>query len=432
MWLNSVTNAGLELLKRESKAGDANDVVALCHELLSSRGEAMGTALAQRVLRAYSDSGEAGRRDFFQALLVAFGPDDALLAETIEAYQRAPSAKLAGQLHECSEPRRQELLRRINMAPGGTHALVKMREDLLREIKADSALATVDGDFRHLMRSWFNRGFLRCEQIDWHTPAAILEKLMNYEAVHPMAGWEDLRRRLASDRRCFAFFHPSMSDEPLIFIEVALTRGVATSVQRLLTEEVDGDAEKVADTAIFYSISDCQAGLKGITLGNFLIKQVVMELQRELPTLQYFITLSPMPGFRRWLNAQRDRFSEDLQKMLVAIDESQAVTEEQGGLLAALGAYYLYEAKRHEQPVDPVARFHLRNGAAIAQVNAEADTSLKGREQSLGLMVNYRYSLGKVEERHETFVNYGHIHGGSLFMDQLALSRQVLGPVANS
>jgi malonyl-CoA decarboxylase len=300
------------------------------------------------------------------------------------------------------------------MAPDGTWTLVELRRQLLKILPIHPEFIPIDADFKHLMASWFNRGFLRLQRIDWQSPAGMLEKLMAYEAVHPMSGWDDLRRRLASDRRCFTFFHPVMEDEPLIFVEVALTQGLADSVQTILTADVDHDAQQVADTAIFYSISDCQAGLKGISFGNFLIKQVVMELQRELPNLHAFATLSPMPGFLPWLRQQpHEVLSAGGIDVLSACGEGAAhladLSDDLAKWLTQKAAEYLYLAKRGAAPLDPVARFHLRNGASIERLNWLGDTSAKGLSQALCFMVNYRYELGCVEARHEAFVNEGRI-----------------------
>nr|WP_304504158.1 malonyl-CoA decarboxylase [Aestuariicella albida] len=388
-------------------------VEQLCDDLLSSKGEALGTALACSVAEAFNAMNERERLDFFHLLAERYGASKDKVEQAIAHYQTNKTSANLHALHRCSEPPRQELFRRINMAPGGTQTLVHLREYLLPLLTDYPEFVAIETDLHHLMTSWFNRGFLRLERIDWHTPAFILEKLITYEAVHEMSGWEDLRRRLADDRRCFAFFHPAMEHEPLIFVEVALCQGLAESVQKILSAEVDPGLQAQADTAIFYSISDCQAGLKGISFGNFLIKQVVMELQQELPNLQHFATLSPIPGFCRWLHAQIeanklseqqlraiDGFDQPIQEACQSRDSAEACA-----VLMPLCAEYLYRAKRGSKPLDPVSRFHLRNGASIGQLNWNGDTSAKGMRQSAGIMVNYTYNLGLVEERHEDYVN---------------------------
>ncbi|MDJ0686054.1 MAG: malonyl-CoA decarboxylase family protein [Alphaproteobacteria bacterium] len=316
----------------------------------------------------------------------------------IAAAERVKSGESAAMaaLKDSVEPPRQELFRRINAAPRGTARLVKMRRNLLRLLRADKSLSPIDSDLRHLLRSWFNRGFLVPERIDWNSSATILEKIIAYEAVHAIDTWDALRERLAPpDRRCFAFFHPAMPDEPLIFVEVALTRGLATSIQSVLQTPRDALKAEDADTAIFYSISNCQAGLAGVSFGAFLIKQVASDLKAELPNLRTFATLSPVPGFSKWV-AERGIAQEAL-----TFDSEQ---------MRAAAATYLARAKgRGGRPRDPVARFHLGNGAALHQINVDADLSAKGVAQSHGVMVNYLYELDLVESRHEAFVEKGEL-----------------------
>ncbi len=277
----------------------------LASALLSERGEASGAAIARELQTALRGLEPEDRLAFYRFLTGNFLPAETRLRAAAEAYLADPTPERATEVSEAAEPTRQELLRRMNMSPGGTASLVAMRRDLLGHLRDDPSLKPLDYDLRHLLGSWFNRGFLELRRIDWQTPAAVLDKIIAYEAVHEIQGWEDLRRRLAPDRRCFGFFHPALPGEPLIFVEVALTQGLAASVQPLLAREGDEAAERAreraADTAIFYSISNCQDGLRGISFGNFLIKQVVEELKAELPGLVRFSTLSPVPGFRRWL-----------------------------------------------------------------------------------------------------------------------------------
>jgi len=293
-----------------------------------------------------------------------------------------------------------------------------MRQDLLRLLPAHPELQAVDADFEHLLRSWFNRGFLELQRIDWRTPAILLEKLFEYEAVHEIRGWADMRRRLEADRRCFAFFHPALPDEPLIFVEVALLTALADSIDSLL----DGDSPSLdpsrATTAIFYSISNCQDGLRGISFGSFLIKQVVAELAAELPRLRTFATLSPVPGFRHWLveaitGDGQGLIPEEIE-LLGALDTAgwhrqSAEAKPFEGLLVRLCARYLLEAKAGGKPVDSVARFHLGNGASIERVNWLADTSPKGLKESAGIMVNYAYRPKRIEHNHEEYVNRGRV-----------------------
>ena len=288
------------------------------------------------------------------------------------------------------EPARLQLIRRLNQTHDATAKLVAMREDLIRFLPEHPDLGKLNVDFKHLFASWFNRGFLVLRPINWSSPAHILEKIITYESVHEIENWDDLRRRLQpDDRRCFAFFHPAMPDEPLIFVEVALTKGTPNSIQSVLLENRDAMAAEKADTAAFYSISNCQAGLAGISFGNSLIKTVVQHLLRELPQIRNFVTLSPIPGLVKWLR-ETGNFDAD------ATAETHM----------KLAAHYLLNAKHHRgQPHDPVARFHLNNGALVGAVHANADKSKNGMAQSCGVMVNYRYDLSRISENHEAFAN---------------------------
>jgi malonyl-CoA decarboxylase len=276
-----------------------------------------------------------------------------------------------------------------------------MRRLLLKKITASPHWRVIDADLMHLLRSWFNRGFLRLERIDWRTSAIVLEKLIQYEAVHAIQGWRDLRRRLESDRRCFAFFHPQLPDEPIIFIEVALTRGMSAHVQPLLDLKSPVAMPANADCAMFYSITNCQEGLRGISFGNLLIKQVAEELKREFPHLRRFATLSPVPGLRRWLDRAGDR--ELLKKIEDPAWHLGEVPEALQKQLTRLCAYYLLHAKQGEEPLDPVARFHLGNGASLERLNWMGDSSEQGMARSAGLMVNYVYWLAEVERNHQRY-----------------------------
>ena len=302
-------------------------------------------------------------------------------------------------LSKAAEPGRQELLRRLNQPMGATAGIVAMRVDLLRILKDNPQLARTDHDFAHLLRSWFNRGFLVLKAINWDTPARILDKIVTYEAVHQINDLDDLRRRLyPPDRRCFAFFHPAMPDEPLIFVEVALTKAIPGSVTKLLSEGRTPLEAEDAKVAVFYSISNCQKGLSGISFGNQLIKQVVAELSLAFPQLQDFVTLSPIPGLNRWLATQTD--DPEHGHVATAILEKHAAPKD----VRAMAARYLMLAKRDDgMPLDPVARFHLGNGAEIYNIHADADTSANGIAQSSGAMVNYLYDLSRTQRRHEDY-----------------------------
>jgi malonyl-CoA decarboxylase len=396
---------------------DLQHAEQLANSLLSQRGEASGAAIARElhdVLRVFAAE---DRLNFQRFLATDFAPDATALRAAAEAYLSQPSAEAAASLAQAADPPRQELLRRMNMAPGGTGALVAMRKEIAGRLRDEPALRLLDSDLKHLLSSWFNRGFLELRRIDWQSPAAVLEKLIAYEAVHEINGWDDLRRRLAPDRRCFAFFHPALPDDPLIFVEVALVQGLAGAVQPLLVQDDDDDAarERVsrADTAIFYSISNCQDGLRGISFGNFLIKQVVEELKSELPHLTRFSTLSPVPGFRRWL-AKRAAATNDPAVAALARTETGADWLDTAKTDASLKqmilrvcATYLTRHASAEDRADPVARFHLGNGARLERINWLGNTAPRGIQESFGIMVNYLYDVETIERNHEAFVNDG-------------------------
>jgi len=392
------------------------DLLTLAEALLSERGESSGVALAEQLLSSYAALPEDERLSFLSALAGRFGADQARLNRAIDRYRADPSPANGIELHAAAEPRRQELIRRLNLAPGATERLVHMREDILRGLVTYPELGTVDADFLHLFSSWFNRGFLVLQRMDWHTPARILERIIRYEAVHEITSWDDLRRRIdPEDRRCFAFFHPTLEGEPLIFVEVALSEGTPGAIAPLLAERRQVTPAKRADTAVFYSISNCQDGLRGVPLGNFLIKQVVEELRRELPSLKNFVTLSPVPGFMRWLRREREAKRSTLaaadRAALAAMDsdrwheQAAAVRSLKPILNAAIARYFLEARDGNGRPLDPVARFHLNNGARLERINWLGDVSVKGLEQGAGFMVNYLYDLARIERNHEAFAN---------------------------
>lgn len=369
-------------------------------------------------------------------------PDETTLRQAAQNYLEAPSPERATQLSKAADPPRQELLRRLNMADGATATLVAMRKELRSYLRTEPDLWPLEYDLHHLLFSWFNRGFLKLRRIDWQTPAATLEKLITYEAVHEIQGWDDLRRRLAADRRCFGFFHPSLPGEPLIFVEVALVKGLATSIDALVGKQYDEkiahENESLADTAIFYSISNCQDGLRGISFGNFLIKQVVAELNKELPQITRFATLSPIPGFRRWM---KKYFFEQRTPALIELlqdEEKQAIREADGKqtedaidalshlldsddwwkddvkikalhqpLVRLCAAYLTTPQESDLTPTDPVARFHLRNGARLEAINWLGNMTPHAIEQSFGLMTNYLYEPNEIEANHEAFEHDG-------------------------
>ncbi|WP_325435041.1 malonyl-CoA decarboxylase [Pseudomonas nitroreducens] len=410
--LQSISERGRQLLEsREPAPGNAQALAQACRKLISGHGEASGVALARQVLCAYRDCPEEQQKAFFDTLLMDFAPPHDALAEACQRYLDDPSSANTTQLFEASEPPRQELFRRLNQAPGGTAELIAMRRRLLGELKGKPELAAVDHDLQHLLASWFNRGFLVLRRIDWSTPASILEKIIKYEAVHAIKDWDDLRSRLQpADRRCFAFFHPALAEEPLIFVEVALTRAMPGAIADILEPATDVQPAEEPDTAVFYSISNCQDGLRGISFGNFLIKQVVEELAREIPGLRQYVTLSPVPGFRRWLDGLGDdpqlgAAAAELLKALKPDAPPPPRTEQP--LLALAAEYFLHAKNGAGLPLDPVARFHLGNGARLERLNWRGDLSASGLRQAAGLMVNYRYELRQIEKNHEAYANQG-------------------------
>jgi malonyl-CoA decarboxylase len=381
------------------------ELLSQCNALLAESGEYASMAIAGEALAGYQALDEAARERFFDILSREYSPPPDTVSRVATAYAQDPSPENLESLQQVVEPQRQELFRRLNMAAGGTATLVEMRKTLLKGLRAHPDWKVIDADLRHLLRSWFNRGFLRMERIDWHTSAMVLEKLIDYEAVHAIRGWWDLRRRLEHDRRCFAFFHPQLPNEPIIFIEVALTRGMSAQVQPLLDKGEPVGSPLSADCAMFYSITNCQEGLRGISFGNLLIKQVAEELKREFPHLRRFATLSPIPGFRSWLD--KVRLEGDNQALLARVADPAwhlgEASEELQKLLMRLCAYYLVRAKHGKEPLDPVARFHLGNGAALERLNWLGDTSEQGMARSAGLMVNYVYWLAELERNHEAY-----------------------------
>ncbi len=390
-----------------------------CEALLSNLGEATGLARSKEILDAFEDLDQTQKLDFFQTLCRDFGVDNQALKQALDAWQKEPNDEHTRNIHFASEPRSQELVRRLNLAPGGTAALVSLREDLILHMKKEPELSALDQDIRHLFSSWFNRGFLRLERIDWSTSANILEKIIAYEAVHEIQGWDDLRRRVAAqDRRLYAFFHPSLVDDPLIFVEVALTSEMPDTIGTILAEDRQDLNLQEATTAVFYSISNCQAGLRGISFGNFLIKQVVEELKRELPNLKRFVTMSPVPGLRRWAHAGSE-LAQQHQGVINALDQETSLFQPefmaaQQDALSKLAACYLLDAKnKKDRPYDPVSNFHLGNGARLQQINLWADRSERGQSNSWGVMVNYEYDLAYIEKNHEAFLCEGVISASS-------------------
>ena len=417
-------------------SGDADETLeAQMRACLAARGgEVSARNRAARLARSYLDLDEAGRLEFLLTL-ARFDSDPATVGTAYDALNAATDpgerATTTAALRQALEPPRVRLLTQFSSIPDGCKFLVDLRAFLMRARGEDKLLAALDADLRGLLAAWFDIGFLEMRRIDWTSPAALLEKLIDYEAVHAIRSWSDMKNRLDSDRRCYAFFHPRMPGEPLIFVEVALVRGLAGSIQALLDEDAPVLDPRAADTAIFYSISNCQRGLAGISFGNFLIKRVAEELSAEFRNLKTFATLSPIPGFRRWLDqalaAERSELITDeeatsLMSARPAETGSRAlaaVLAEPGWwrdvalrktaepVLSRLCARYLLQEGRGKRALDPVAHFHLSNGARIERMNMEGDTSDKGGRESATLMVNYLYDLARIEDWHEDYAGEG-------------------------
>lgn len=416
--LVSIAEQGRQLLPRSlSRSAPADGIEELARALLSGRGEASGVAIASAILARYRALAPHERRAFLAFLARTMQPDPLAVERAASAYLANPDPATVAALQQAVESPRQEFFRRLNLAPGATAQIVAMRRDLIEA--GEESLSLLDRDLMHLLSSWFNRGFLVLRRIDWQTPAAILEKIIAYEAVHEIQGWDDLRRRLdPADRRCFAFFHPSLIDEPLIFVEVALTDDMPDDIHSLLREAPkNGDAGREPTTAVFYSISNCQEGLRGISFGSFLIKQVVEELVKERSSLKSFVTLSPVPQFAHWLRQVREDEASPLvapaeRERLHVLDDpawiGTAASEALRPLLLRLAAHYFLNVKNEDgYPLDPVARFHLGNGARLERINWHGDISAKGLREAHGLMCNYRYEPRDIEKNHEAYENEG-------------------------
>ena len=414
-------------------APEDGSLTELCSAVVGGRGEAAERRAARGLLARFEAAPVEERLDFFELLAERYDIDAEHVERAARRYGEVSNAEHLAILMDSVEPQRQQLLRLLNQAPGATVRLVRMRECLLALVDEHPSLARIDLDFRHLFRSWFNRGFLVLREIDWSTPANVLEKIIAYEAVHAIGSWAELRARLEPpDRRCFAFFHPAMPDEPLIFVEVALTHQTPATVSEVIEPERVPLSLEDVDTAVFYSISNCQRGLAGVSFGNFLIKQVAAELAHELPRLSVFRTLSPVPGFVGWAEQrladgqaeETERESLELAVGLARGDGERELDDAERRALATLVAGYLVHHKRPDgRPLDPVACFHLGNGASLDDVLPLADPSPGARERSAGAMVSYLYDLDSVESNHEAFAGERTvITSGRL--DELALQRR--------
>ncbi len=410
---------------RQRRERAVRRMVADCKRLLGEKGELGGMAIAAGLIERLDGLDDDELDGLFTYLAQDLSPDPAQVLKLAEAYaaQRDAPALLA--LTRAAEPARQELFRRLNRTPGGTAAVLRLRRALLKRLRARPELEVIEADLLHLLTSWFNPGFLQMRRVDWNSPAQLLEKIIHHEAVHAIDGWDDLRRRLQPDRRCFAFFHPQLKDEPLIFVEVALLPEMPDAIAPLIDKASTPLPPDRFRVAAFYSISNCEPGLRGVSLGNFLIKTVATQLQRELPRLRTFCTLSPIPGFAAWLLAEPE-FSQlpglkksavaeldaarkllmtlckgDLARLQGAAAHEQMGPEHDAALQLLCGAYLAYLSPLPGG--DAVARFHLDNGARLERLNPRGNVSAKGLRQSFGMMVNYLYDLNKVEASHAKF-----------------------------
>jgi malonyl-CoA decarboxylase len=393
---------------------DARRAIERCHVLLSDRGEVSGERLASEALSSYESLSGASLEAFFTFLTRQFSCDAESVDRALDAVRRRPSPEAVSALALAIEPPRRELFRRLNVTRGGTAALIEMRRRVLDGLAAHPEWTVIAADLEHLLRSWLNGGFLELRRIDWHTPTPVLENLIKFEAVHRVRDWADLRRRLQDDRRCFGFFHPSLPHEPLIFTELALTAELSARVQPLLDPESPILDQKARNFAVFYSISSCHDGLRGVSFGNALIRRVVDTLRREYPRLRTFATLSPIPGFRGWLTHASNNGDRSAAAASALLADGRGFADAEGAeelrrLLVPLCAAYLLTAKRGEEPADAVARFHLGNGARLERINWLGDTSPAGLDRSVSLTANYLYRLSDVERNHRLYVKEGRV-----------------------
>ena len=413
--ISSIADVGQKLFKKkELKKNDLDTILSLCGDLLSTKGAAFGITVARDITDLYTSLSIKNKLLFFKKINEKYKPSHTEVLKAIEEYQTTQNEKNLYKLSVTSEGKRRELFKRINMSPNGISTIVSLREDLLRVIDKNKDLIPLDDDLRELFKSWFNPGFLKLEKITWDTKAAVLEKIMKYERVHEIKDMDELKRRLGEDRRFFAYFHPALEDEPIIFVQVALTNGLGKSIQEITKPRTDGD--KNYDTATFYSISNCQDGLSRVTLGNFLIKRVVFELQEELPNIKNFGTLSPIPGFRDWFIKLDEKLVKNilgniplenisfLKSSSLKIGDTRIISNKNA--IYKLVAHYLMNEKNPKQlPINDVCRFHLGNGAIIDDIVINANISEVGFKRSFGVMVNYLYELKSIEKNHEEYIN---------------------------
>ena len=410
----SIADAGQKIFKKtDIKKNDLDSIVLLCDDLLSNKGIVFGITVARDITNLYQALSSENQLIFFKKINEKYRPNYEEVDSAVKFYAQSRNEKSLSKLFVAAEGKRRELFRRMNIAPNGTAIIVKMREDLLKIMDKNKELIYLDKDLIHLFKAWFNPGFLKLEKITWETKALILEKIIKYERVHLMKDMNDLKRRLSKDRRFFSFFHPALEDEPVIFVQVALTNGLGKSIQEIM--KPNSDVENKYDTATFYSISNCQLGLTRVTLGNFLIKRVIFEIQEELPDIKKFGTLSPIPGFSEWFNYCDENKIHDilggskddmsfLKSIKFKAGDSRIILYKEN-LIKLVAHYLINEKDLNEFPIGDVTRFHLRNGATINDIIINADISEAGFKRSFGVMVNYLYELKDIEKNHEDFVN---------------------------
>jgi len=413
--ISSIADAGQKLFSiKNIKKNDLESIVSLCDDLISHKGAAFGITVARDITELYQSLSSENKLLFFKKINDKYKPSFTKVNEAIENYTKSQNEQTLSDLFKVSEGKRRELFRRMNMAPNGTAIIVALREDLIRILKDNKELSELDNDLRHLFRAWFNPGFLKLAKITWDTKAAVLEKIIKYERVHQIKDMNELKRRLGEDRRFFSYFHPALEDEPIIFVQVALTKGLGKSIQELM-KPTDNE-EKSYDTATFYSISNCQEGLSRVTLGNFLIKRVVYEIQEELPHIKNFGTLSPIPGFVDWFNYLEEVKIKNILKNLIDQDVSflksqdlklgdSRIIKNKEAMMKLVTHYIVNEKNQQGLPVNDVSRFHLGNGAIVDDIVINANVSEQGFKRSYGVMVNYLYELKNIEKNHEDYMN---------------------------
>ena len=413
--ISSIADAGQKLFSiKNIKKDDLESIISLCDDLISHKGAAFGITVARDITELYQSLSPENKLLFFKQINEKYKPSFKKVNEAIENYTKSQNERTLSDLFKVSEGNRRELFRRMNMAPNGTAIIVALREDLLKILKSNKELSELDNDLRHLFRAWFNPGFLKLTKITWDTKAAVLEKIIKYERVHQIKDMNELKRRLGEDRRFFSYFHPALEDEPIIFVQVALTKGLGKSIQELM--KPSSNDQKDYDTATFYSISNCQEGLSRVTLGNFLIKRVVYEIQEELPHIKNFGTLSPIPGFADWFSYLEEskikNILGDLTNQNVSFLKSKdmkigdnRIVENKEAIIKLVAHYIINEKNKKGLPINDVSRFHLGNGAIVEDIVVNANVSETGFKRSYGVMVNYLYELKNIEKNHEDYMN---------------------------